>query len=1023
MADFDKLEQVRLLSPVGDTNSRVDLMVDKSTEQYFVRKTILGISQPLYQAIFMRETRALYALNSCPYIVSIYDHKNMVIRKTKEKVGCIFLEHIQGVTLSRVNLARLSSKARFSIVKQLIFAIETAHAHGIIHRDINPSNIMITDENEVKVIDFGICKIKNMLSSSTVFQLATNKYAAPEVHLHSDNATEQSDLYSIGAVIYYLFSGKEPPLAPDFDMEIAKMTGIDVELKPILKKLVMQNPANRYADVFTLINDLSVLFERFLYSNQQLNVVMNVDQLITLKKRNLVPSQTSLRDLRIVSRNFIDIIAFRDDSEVYQFVGMNFLIECVYNEYLQVFEIVNTQKIVPIEREKRRKYHLGIPAKIHFIDIKIAHRQNRNDSYEIKNAIDSHYYETLSSKNVHQEYKARYGAWRILLERTKNSIEDQISRYEYSSFSISDHIVTFFLEPGTILGNDPFSKEQVFIIEKQMNRKKHRSVLIAGFYDNDYFDGKRIVLKLRSESSSSPNFPKKGVLCLDYRREMINVMRQLEALDAIEKEDYSCTYPLKSIISGVTNPPRKMLEQNYTFFNTDLDISQQAAVKKALNSESLSIVQGPPGTGKTSVIIEIIMQVLRWNKKNPELPGKKILLVSQSHPAVDKMVSDLVDKFTNTGDLSLLRVGRDEKLNEGIKEKFSLSYVRDRWIELVQSRCTESFIEHCGEIGVSTAEFETYFGALEKTRFSKAELNISDTKTISDMLQKTNSIHAERNRQILEIQLYWRKQLLQCDDINSYMVKTTGIIAGTCIGFLSNKELKEGSFDYLIIDEAAKATFPELAVSLRRANNIILVGDHKQLPPILDTEFIDNNKELDRGQLETGIFETLFSLFPEDNKQQLTVQYRMHPTIGSLISQVFYNGELQNGVEGDKRVVPIENYKDIAIEWLSTSTQVEELRYEKAEGKSPKITYRNDLEIQIIIQKLLSIDKLTTDPLRIGVITAYSAQKHALSNVIRQHRFINLDIEIDTVDAFQGSQKEIIIYSTVRSSNDYSRIV
>ena len=97
-------------------------------------------------------------------------------------------------------------------------------------------------------------------------------------------------------------------------------------------------------------------------------------------------------------------------------------------------------------------------------------------------------------------------------------------------------------------------------------------------------------------------------------------------------------------------------------------------------------------------------------------------------------------------------------------------------------------------------------------------------------------------------------------------------------------------FDYVIVDEAAKATFPELAVSLNKARKIILVGDHQQLPPVLDTELIrDNREKIDEENLMEGIFEKLYDMFPEGNKHRLTVQYRMHPTIGTLISHVFYN--------------------------------------------------------------------------------------------------------------------------------------
>lgn len=274
-------------------------------------------------------------------------------------------------------------------------------------------------------------------------------------------------------------------------------------------------------------------------------------------------------------------------------------------------------------------------------------------------------------------------------------------------------------------------------------------------------------------------------------------------------------------------------------------------------------------------------------------------------------------------------------------------------------------------------------------------------------------------REILEIQALWQNQISHCDDMELYLIKSTTIIAGTCTGFISNRVIRDVFYDYLIIDEAAKATFPELAVSFNKAGKIILVGDHKQLPPVLDTEIIKKNKDrLNTNNLYEGLFEKLYDAFPQESRQRLSVQYRMHPTIGSLISKVFYDDEIQNGIPAEDRNIGIPKYDDIAIEWISTSSRPDKERSEMREGNAPNYTYKNTLEINLIKDKLIELDESVPEKTQVAVITAYRAQKYALNNMVKQHKYNNLTVEVDTVDAFQGSQKEIVIYSTVRSNKN-----
>ena len=1026
MSTFRDWEAYKRLKNRADTNSVVDVLKNKSTGDLIVRKIIYGLEQPLYQAVFTREMRALYKLNKCSNIVNILGDDYLVISTTKEKVGVIYLEYINGIELGKSSIENFSAKERFSIIKQLLDAIEISHSNGIIHRDINPNNIMLTDDKQVKLIDFGICKINDMINSATVYKLGTNAYSAPEVHQHSENATEKSDLYSLGAVIYFLFTGQQPPLAVQFQDVLNRTSGMDVSLKPILKKLVAENPDDRYENVFELRADFSKLFTRFLNLDKTIILTAAYERIKELRNLKLLPQSINIKMATetYMPENFLDLYAFcrkeesneNEETMIYIFLGFNFQAECVFDDEQSVFDVVKFRKIPPIDRDRLKKRFAKIEGEIRFVDKRIAHRELKNDSFEIKNIIYDYYENYMSNNNVDCEYKEKYGVWRDLLELIREDIEKNVVRLPYDSYEVKNNLLRFKLKKGTFIDEERLNKEQVFVYEKKVGKKKDKiKPVTVGTYENDIYEKNHVVLEINKQGTIG--LPASGFICLDYRKDKINVERQLDALNVLEKEDYQCSFNLKRIISGVEPPSVNVISKPIHMFNEKLDFPQRTAIKKALDADSIAIIQGPPGTGKTNVIIEIILQILKANKKNPDVEPKKVLLVSQSHPAVDKMLEDLIRESDERPDL--LRIGRDEKLNEKIREEYSINDVKEKWYQNVRRICNDYTKNALEEIGIPEEEFDKYFLKLENSKVENMDFSVEDKLFVENFIKRTKGVKSERTRKILEIQREWTEQLKKCDEVELYIIKSTVIIAGTCTGFVSNRIIRDVEFDYVIVDEAAKATFPELAVSLNKAHKIILVGDHQQLPPVLDTEIIRNNKEkLDEEGLAQGIFERMYNMFPEDNKHRLTIQYRMHPTIGTLISHVFYNDEIQNGVEAQDRELCIEGYEGIAIEWISTSKYSTKERYEKEFDNNGKKSYQNYLERNIIERKLLELDSKLVKRTKVAVITGYGSQKYILQTMVKQHSFKRIEVDVDTVDAFQGSQKDIILYSTVRSSGN-----
>lgn len=246
------------------------------------------------------------------------------------------------------------------------------------------------------------------------------------------------------------------------------------------------------------------------------------------------------------------------------------------------------------------------------------------------------------------------------------------------------------------------------------------------------------------------------------------------------------------------------------------------------------------------------------------------------------------------------------------------------------------------------------------------------------------------------------------------------ILAATCL-FSGGNALRRERYDWVIIDEAGRATAPELLVPLVRAERAILVGDERQLPPLLD-EDLSEKRLAEAGitaeNLEQSLFESLIEDARARNKRALRMlrtQHRMHPAIGQLVSDVFYGGDLLHGISQDERQHGL-TWIPRPVSWISTSGLKQ--RADERKGTS----YANPAEAKIVedLLELMERDYAARGETReVGVIAGYMGQVSDLIDRIAPEdhsRWQALDIEIATVDAFQGRDRDVIVYSTVRSN-------
>lgn len=266
----------------------------------------------------------------------------------------------------------------------------------------------------------------------------------------------------------------------------------------------------------------------------------------------------------------------------------------------------------------------------------------------------------------------------------------------------------------------------------------------------------------------------------------------------------------------------------------------------------------------------------------------------------------------------------------------------------------------------------------------------------------------------------WKDVVGRTADFNLLLLRRASILAATCL-FVGARDLRDMEFDWAVIDEAGRATAPEILVPLVRARRAILVGDERQLPPLLDEE-LSPAALAKAGLTAEGLDHSLFETLVEEARSSkpdalvmLTTQHRMHPHIGRLVSDVFYGGGLQHAPSTEEREHSLD-WLPCPVVWLSTSDLPN--HHQIRRGNS----YANLAEIGVIERYLgrMEASYRTQDTRReVAIIAGYSGQITDLEARIdpaNKARWQALDIEIATVDGFQGRDRDIVLYSAVRSN-------
>jgi superfamily I DNA and/or RNA helicase len=458
--------------------------------------------------------------------------------------------------------------------------------------------------------------------------------------------------------------------------------------------------------------------------------------------------------------------------------------------------------------------------------------------------------------------------------------------------------------------------------------------------------------------------------------------------------------------------------------------NQVKAVKKAVGNQNIFLIQGPPGTGKTTVIAEIIQQLLE--------KGEKILVSGQNHVAVD----NVLEKLSQFPNLNLLRVGNPERIGKDFLKYTIDNLVEDYKIEFRNFIANQVLIAEeyarCRAIGQKKAELRI---SLNKY-VNSLVLNYS---VLNDVFKQRHFVLLEGLSELSISEVKATILLLKAwieESNNEYEVllkpliyNSTDVVFATCIGIKSDEVFKEKNFKFntVIIDEAGKANIAESLVAIELGQKVILVGDQKQLPPYIDSSLIDKedkasfqNSIYGEGFLEDEILHALKSSFfefivnrinaegfPKENMEMLNYQHRMHPNIGRFVSESFYDGTVKMGNRTHLNRIELPSPFNKEVVFFDTSNSKNP--FEQAYDFSAKNNTEAETISEIILPKLFENDISQS---QIAIIAPYKSQVSNIQNFINKSELCKFkNIDVSTLDSFQGKEYDIIIFSFTRSSD------